>query len=72
MKTFNEGMKVKVDQCYLDDEVGKKAQASETAIVLQEPSDKEELVRIVYENGLIDHVPQDILTPCDEEISTNH
>lgn len=66
MKTFKKNQKVKVDQCYLDDEATQNTKTSEIATVLEVPSDDEELVRIVYESGLIDHVPQDILTPCDE------
>jgi hypothetical protein len=35
---------------------------SSIAIVCSEPSDEEELVYVQYESGLIDIVPQDILT----------
>jgi hypothetical protein len=35
---------------------------SSIAIVCSEPSDEEELVYVQYEGGLIDIVPQDILT----------
>lgn len=61
-KRFKDGAKVSVAQCYLDDEVtenllGKTA----TATVNSEPRDDEELVAIIYESGVIDYVPQDIL-----------
>jgi hypothetical protein len=61
-KKFKHGSKVSVAECYLNDEVtenllGKTA----TATVDSEPRDNEELVAIIYESGVIDFVPQDIL-----------
>ena len=58
---FKEGLIVNVDECYLNDEVGIMADATSTATVMGEVDDKEALVMIMYENGLIDYVPQDIL-----------
>lgn len=60
-KKFKEGIKVKVAQCYLDDEVTQNYCTSETAIVFAEPNDKEQLVGIQYEGGSIDFAPQYIL-----------
>jgi len=60
-RIFREGNKVNIAQCYLTDEVGINAHATPTATILSEPKDNEELVCVLYENGLIDHVPQYIL-----------
>ena len=56
-----EGLKVNVAERYLNDEVNENSDTSPTAIVRSVPTDDEELVCIEYTNGLIDHVPQDIL-----------
>lgn len=61
-KKFKENQKVNVDECYRNDECTEHFAATETATVLSEPKDNEELVMIKYENGGIDFVPQDILT----------
>lgn len=65
MKTFKtklkEGTEVTVDEAYLNDEASPEG-ASSTATVFQEPTDKEMLVGIKYEDGSLDYVPQDILT----------
>lgn len=60
-KRFREGVTVSVDECYLNDEVGIMVDATPTATVMGEVNDKEQLVMVMYENGLIDYVPQDIL-----------
>ena len=72
---FREGVKVKVSSCYLEDECTEHMNTSETAVVLQEPSDPEELVMIQYESEEIDFVPQDILEiliDWKDEILENH
>lgn len=61
-KKFTEGIKVKVDEAYLRDEASPEG-ASATATVMSEPSDKEELVQIKYEDGSIDYLGQDWLEP---------
>ncbi len=61
MKHFKEGLTVTVDDCYLNDECTENINPTKTATVITEPRDEEELVCIVYENGVIDYVPQDIL-----------
>jgi len=58
---FKDGVKVKVAECYLTDEVNINNDTTPTAIVRSEPIDNEQLVCIQYENNLIDFVPQDIL-----------
>ncbi len=58
---FKEGVSVKVDECYLTDEVNQNNSTSPTAIVFAEPSDDECLVGIQYDCGSLDYVPQDIL-----------
>jgi len=61
-KKFKFGSKVSVAECYLVDEVTENLLGkTETATVNSEPSDNEELVAIIYESGVIDFVPQDIL-----------
>jgi hypothetical protein len=60
-KKFKEGAIVRVDECYLIDEVTINTETSPIAIVSSEPKDNEELVAIVYESGLMDFVPQYIL-----------
>jgi len=55
------GVTVNVAECYLTDEVTENIDTSESAIVVTEPFDDEELVGIQYESGVIDYVPQDIL-----------
>jgi hypothetical protein len=60
------GSKVRVAECYLNDEVTENLLGkTSTATVDSEPSDNEELVAIVYETGVIDFVPQDILEVID-------
>jgi hypothetical protein len=59
---FQIGRKVKVAERYLSDEASAHIDTSPIATVIAHPSDSEELVGIVYENGEIDYVPQDILT----------
>jgi hypothetical protein len=67
MKTqFKTGAIVKVDECYLTDEVTKNVNTSETATVLTIPDDNEELVGIVYQSGELDFVPQNILEIIEE------
>jgi hypothetical protein len=61
MKNFKEGAKVRVADCYLNDEVTENIETTPIAIVLSEPKDLEELVCIEYGSGDIDYVPQDIL-----------
>ena len=58
---IKEGKKVEIADYYIDDEVGKRAEATSTAIILSEPSDDEELVMVQYTNGAIDYVPQDVI-----------
>ena len=53
--------KVKIADYYIDDEVGQRAKATPTAIILSKPSDDEELVKVKYTNGFIDYVPQDVI-----------
>jgi len=61
-KKFKIGKKVWVAECYLNDEVTENLVGkSETATINSEPRDSEELVAIIYESGVIDFVPQDIL-----------
>ena len=60
-KRLEEGTLVRVADYYIDDEVGQRAKATETATILSEPSDSEELVMVQYTNAGIDYVPQDIL-----------
>jgi hypothetical protein len=64
MSEFKEGIKVEIAECYLTDECTEpfRSEMSSIAIVCSEPSDDEELVYVQYEGGLIDIVPQDILT----------
>ena len=64
MSEFKEGIKVEIAECYLTDECTEpfRDEMSSIAIVCSEPSDEEELVYVQYESGLIDIVPQDILT----------
>jgi recombinational DNA repair protein (RecF pathway) len=61
---FKEGVKVEIAECYLTDEVTEpfRDEISSNATVCSEPRDEEELVYVQYESGLIDIVPQDILT----------
>ena len=61
-KRFKDGIKVKVDEAYIQDEASG-GNATETATVMSEPSDEEELVMIQYENGLIDYLGQEWLEP---------
>jgi len=58
---IKEGKKVEVADYYIKDEVGQRAKATPTAIILSEPSDDEELVMVQYTNGSIDYVPQDVI-----------
>ena len=60
-KKFKQGVKVKVAECYLTDEINENNETSEIATVFDEPSDSEALVAIQYEGGQLDFVPQDIL-----------
>jgi len=60
-KNLKEGIEVNVDECYLSDEASPD-NASSKARVFQEPTDSEMLVGIIYEDGSLDYVPQDILT----------
>lgn len=61
-KKFKIGDKVTVAECYLNDEVTENLLGkSSTATIDSEPSDDEELVVIIYESGVTDYVPQDIL-----------
>ena len=61
---FKKGVKVEIAECYLVDECTEpfRGEMSSNATVCSEPSDEEELVYIQYGSGLIDIVPQDILT----------
>ena len=61
MKNFKLDDKVKVAECYLNDEVTENYPTSPTATVFTEPSDEEELVGIIYDGGDMDYVPQNIL-----------
>ena len=61
MKNFKLDDKVKVAECYLNDEVTENYNTSPTATVFTEPSDEEELVGIIYDGGDMDFVPQNIL-----------
>lgn len=61
MKKFKLGAKVQVAECYLTDEVTANVETSQIATVNSEPKDSEELVAIIYESGVLDYVPQDIL-----------
>ena len=70
-RIFKEGNKVIVDECYLTDEVGINAQATPTATVMSEPKDNEELVCIIYSNGIMDYVPQNILVVDNKELYQN-
>ena len=64
MTVLKLGTKVRVAQCYLDDEVTQNYDTTPIAtIVNYEVSDEEELACIQYESGGIDYVPQDILEP---------
>jgi hypothetical protein len=65
-KKFKEGVKVKVDECYLTDEVNADNNTTPTATVFSEPRDNEELVGIQYECGELDYVPQYILEIIEE------
>lgn len=61
-RKFKHGVRVSVAECYLNDEVTENLLGkSSTATVNSEPRDNEELVAIIYESGVIDFVPQDIL-----------
>jgi hypothetical protein len=62
MSEFKEGIRVEIAECYLTDECTENTETTPTAMILSEPTDLEELVLIEYENGLLDYVPQDILT----------
>ena len=72
--------KVKIEDFYINDEVGQRATATKTAIILSEPSDSEELVMVQYTNGAIDYVPQDVITSeeieyceqCGEDLPKEH
>jgi hypothetical protein len=64
---FEIGIKVRVAECYLTDECTQHVDTTEIAYVCSEPSDSEELVGIQYESGVIDYVPQDILTILGDE-----
>jgi len=63
MSNFNSkiGDVVAIDDIYLNDEVGQQAGATSRAEILSTPSDPEELVMVVYTNGLVDFVPQGII-----------
>ncbi len=58
---LTEGTIVKVDECYLNDEVTQGVDTSSIATIFREPTDDEELVGIIYEGGTLDYVPQYIL-----------
>jgi len=61
-KKFKEGIDVSVDKAYLTDEINLNSpDISEFAIVRTPPGDKEELVGIEYDTGVMDYVPQDML-----------
>ena len=66
---LTEGIKVTVAECYLNDEVTENLLGkTSTATVVSNPTDDEELVAIVYESGVIDYVPQDILEVIDNHV----
>ena len=58
---FTEGIKVRVDGCYLTDESTEHTETSEFATVVAEVGDEDQLVGIQYESGIFDYVPQNIL-----------
>ena len=60
-KKFKLHSKVRVDECYLNDEVNEHNNTSPIATIFNEPIDNEELVGIEYESGELDYVPQYIL-----------
>ena len=53
---------VSVDIAYRNDECTANIPTTETALVMQQPMDIEELICIQYTNGTLDYVPQNILT----------
>ena len=59
---LEEGIKVRVDEAYLEDESSPDG-ASAIATVVSEPSDTEELVQIQYEDGSMDYLGQEWLEP---------
>ena len=65
---MKEGKLVEVADHYLEDEASPKG-ATKYAIILQEPSDEEELVMIQYENRGIDYVPQDVINNLSQFLS---
>lgn len=60
-KKFKEGVKVKVAECYLNDELNINNNTSSIATIFAEPKDEQMLVGIQYEDGTLDYVPQDVL-----------
>ena len=60
---FKIGIEVNVSETYRTDEVNANNETTPIATVLSKPTDSEELVLIVYKNGIIDYVPQSELTP---------
>ena len=65
-QNFKLGGKVRVAECYLNDEVTKGRNTTPMATINSEPSDDEELVAIIYDSGELDFVPQDILEMVQE------
>lgn len=61
MSKFKNGLRVKVSECYLQDEVCQNTETTSNATICSTPQDEEELVMIQYDNGFLDIVPQYIL-----------
>lgn len=60
---FKIGMRVSVAECYLADEINQYNETTPQATIINE-FDGDELVGIIYDNGIIDFVPQDVLEEC--------
>ena len=61
-KDFKVGLKVKVAEEYLNDEVTQDYDTSPIARIIQEPKDSDQLVMVQYKSGSFDYIPQSILT----------
>ena len=64
------GIEVNVSETYRNDEVNANNETTPIATVLSKPTDNEELVLIVYKNGIIDYVPQSELTASKRPIKS--
>lgn len=62
-KRFKGGVKVRLDEAFLNDESNQSHDVTAIATVIGEPRDEEDDVQIQYESGTIDHVNQEWLEP---------